>query len=130
MQTKTSKQREASATDRASGSCAPVSCSADLQLAEELEMSALQHADNGDADYGKPIMAASIAIKKLVAALDDANGLCRSAYQIADRMGGQTNWPAFKEQLNQSLKRQHEIMYPPNDPSSATGAGHNQSKAK
>lgn len=46
--------------------------------------------------------------------LKDANDLCRSAFQIAERDGKDTNWPAFRAQLEASLKRQHAIMYPPN----------------
>jgi hypothetical protein len=46
--------------------------------------------------------------------LKDANRLCRSAMQIALRDGRDTNWPAFRNQLEASLKRQHGIMYPHN----------------
>ena len=48
------------------------------------------------------------------AVLKDANDMCRSAMQIALRDGKETNWPAFRAQLEASLKRQHAIMYPPN----------------
>lgn len=59
-------------------------------------------------------------VRKLRTALKDANDLCRSAYQVAIREGRETNWPAFRDCLSESLDRQHRVMYPPIDPSSAT----------
>jgi hypothetical protein len=43
-------------------------------------------------------------------ALEDANGLCRSAMAITKRRGKETNWEAFENQLKNSLIRQHEAM--------------------
>lgn len=51
-------------------------------------------------------------IRKLEAALNDANDVLRSTYQIADRNGVDTNWPSFKEQVKRVLNQQHAIMYP------------------
>ena len=45
------------------------------------------------------------------ACLIGANELCRSALAIASRDGANTNWPAFRAQLEESLKRQHAIIY-------------------
>lgn len=98
---------------REAGSC-PAPCSAELELANQLEMSALQHTDNGEAQYGKPLMDAAFAIRRLANALDDANGLCRSAYQVAERDGQDACWNNFRMNLLESLKRQHAVMYPPN----------------
>ena len=53
-------------------------------------------------------------VRKLRTALKDANDLCRSAYQVAVREGRETNWPAFRDCLSESLDRQHRVMYPPN----------------
>ena len=92
----------------------PAPCSAELELADRLEMSALQHADNGEAQYGKPLMDAAFAIRRLATALEDANGLCRSAYQVCERDGADTCWNNFRMNLSESLKRQHAVMYPPN----------------
>ena len=50
-------------------------------------------------------------ISTLRQTLDDANGICRSAYQIAER-NGSANWPAFRAKLAGSLERQHKVMYP------------------
>jgi len=51
-------------------------------------------------------------IDELKTALEDANGLCRTAYQIAMRDGAATNWQGFRDSLLASLKRQHAVMYP------------------
>lgn len=92
-----------------------VPCSAFLELADEHELSALSHIDEGDRESAKLDMDTAHAIRQLVAALTDANDQCRSAMQIAQRSGEATNWPAFAYQLGVSLKRQHAAMYPPND---------------
>lgn len=94
--------------------------SAELELAAELEMSALQHADDGEAQYGKPLMDAAFAIRRLSTSLVDANDLCRSAWQITDRSGQETEWKKFRTCLGESLDRQHRVMYPPNARGSAT----------
>lgn len=98
---------------REAGSC-PAPCSAELRLADELEMTATQHADNGYADYGKPLMDAAFALRRLTASLVDANELCRSAWQISSRNGKDTGWENFHKSLGESLERQHRVMYPPN----------------
>lgn len=54
-------------------------------------------------------------IERLQTALEDANGLCRSAMAIAKRRGLRTNWTAFEDQLEGSLIRQREVMYSNND---------------
>ena len=38
----------------------------------------------------------------------EANELLRSAYAIAQRNGEQTNWEAFRTQLQKALQAQHE----------------------
>jgi len=53
-------------------------------------------------------------ISTLRQALDDANGICRSAYQIAER-NGSADWPTFRARLAESLWRQHKVMYPLGD---------------
>ena len=53
-------------------------------------------------------------IATLRQALDDANGICRSAYQIAER-NGSADWPTFRARLAESLGRQHKVMYPLGD---------------
>ena len=45
-------------------------------------------------------------------ALEDANQLCRSAYQIALRNGERTNWDGYRKALGESLARQHRVMFP------------------
>jgi DNA repair exonuclease SbcCD ATPase subunit len=58
-------------------------------------------------------MQAEATAEALRAALEDANGLCRSAYQVAQRAGLATGWQAFREQLEASLKRQHKALAAP-----------------
>jgi len=48
----------------------------------------------------------------LRAALDNANGLCRSMHAIVSRNQKDTNWKAFKKQLKEGLSIQHKAMYP------------------
>lgn len=45
-------------------------------------------------------------------ALEHANSLCRSAFQIAARDGKETNWIAFRACLKKSLEIQHAVMFP------------------
>lgn len=40
----------------------------------------------------------------------ESNQLLRSAYAVAARAGDNTNWVALRQQLNQALQRQHDIM--------------------
>lgn len=42
--------------------------------------------------------------------LEDANQICRSAYQIAARGGGDTNWPAFASRIEKELDRQAKAL--------------------
>ena len=51
-------------------------------------------------------------VKRLSGALVSASEVCRSAYQIADRSGVETNWPTFKQALKRALDEQHSIMNP------------------
>jgi len=44
---------------------------------------------------------------------EHANGLCRSAFQIAERDGKETNWIAFRACLRESLEIQHAVMFQP-----------------
>ena len=46
------------------------------------------------------------------AALNTANDSCRSAYQVANRAGAETDWENWKFALQKSLKEQHKVMYP------------------
>ena len=48
------------------------------------------------------------ATKRLEKMLLEANELLRSAYAIAQRNGEQTNWEAFRGQLQKALQAQHE----------------------
>lgn len=41
-----------------------------------------------------------------------SNDLLRSAWMIAKRDGKDTNWEAFRGQLNNALARQHKMIYP------------------
>ena len=56
--------------------------------------------------------AAPSRVKRLLAALEEANEVCRFAYQVASRGGAETNWPAFTKRLEEALDRQHKIMHP------------------
>lgn len=42
----------------------------------------------------------------------ESNGLLRSAFMIAKRDGKETNWEAWRKQLEIALERQHAMMYP------------------
>lgn len=50
----------------------------------------------------------SIELKTCKQLLLEANELLRSAYAIAQRNGEQTNWEAFRTQLQKALQAQHE----------------------
>jgi len=66
----------------------------------------------GRADAATPRAETGLSVEAaLKDALEDANGLCRSAMAIAKRRGIQTNWTAFEDQLKDSLERQHKAMY-------------------
>ena len=73
-----------------------------------------------DVDAGKydnlpdpPSPTLMIRIIRMRQALEHANGLCRSAFQIAERDGMETNWIAFRACLKESLDIQHAEMFPP-----------------
>ena len=67
------------------------------------------HTPWNDPDLG----AAPSRVKRLLAAVEKANEVCRSAYQVASRGGAETNWPAgFMNRLKEALDRQHKIMHP------------------
>jgi hypothetical protein len=52
-------------------------------------------------------------VKKVMEAeIKESNDLLRSAWMIAKRDGKDTNWEAFRGQLNIALERQHKMMYP------------------
>jgi hypothetical protein len=65
----------------------------------------------------KPVYRAEVVrdlllkVQALSDALEDANGLCRSAYQIAER-NGSADWMTFRARLVESLQQQHAAMYP------------------
>lgn len=49
----------------------------------------------------------------LFAALQAANEICRSTYEIAAREGRKTNWPAFRALLAKQLEAQYAILTGP-----------------
>ncbi len=51
-------------------------------------------------------------VDPLVSHLRETNEVLRSAYQIAQRGGKETNWAAFTKRLEGVLKRQHALLYP------------------
>ena len=51
-------------------------------------------------------------IKRLTTALEDANGMCRAAFQIAERQGAETDWNAFREGMRVTLANQQAILHP------------------
>lgn len=82
-----------------------------------------QSASKGNAESvaqepGAPPLAEGVSEDLLTIALE-ANDLCRSAHAVAERVATQyatvyagTNFGALHEQLNASLKRQHEVLAP------------------
>ena len=50
-------------------------------------------------------------LKRAEAEIKASNDLLRSAWMIAKRDGNETNWEAWRKQLDIALARQHEIMY-------------------
>lgn len=51
-------------------------------------------------------------IRRLTRTLEEANQMCRSAFQIAEREGAETNWNAFREGMRVTLENQHAILHP------------------
>ena len=47
--------------------------------------------------------------------LFEANDVLRSAHSVASRDGLQTNWQAFRELLDKTLKDQHAVLWPSSD---------------
>ena len=45
------------------------------------------------------------------AEIKESNGLLRSAFMIAKRDGKETNWEAWRKQLEIALTRQHKMIY-------------------
>lgn len=70
---------------------------------------AMKHRDAAEAEAAT-LRAAN---EELAKALIAANGLLRSAYQVATRSGYQTNWGAFEGQLKAELEREHRILHSP-----------------
>lgn len=63
------------------------------------------------------LLAAQAEIERLRTALIDANQICRSAWQISNRIATEystnemgTYFGAFSERTHESLKRQHEVI--------------------
>ncbi len=99
-------------TPHREGDCSPRACSAARELADCHEMLAQMASDEGEREDAQCEMEIASTIRRLVATLEDANSLCRSAMQIAERDEAETNWEAFRGRLSESLKRQHRVMYP------------------
>jgi len=81
-------------------------------LLEELKLAADLAEVHEMPEEGMLYIRAIGEIRKLRDALADANGMCRSAYHIAERDGSGTAWDTFRARLMESLKRQHAVMYP------------------
>ena len=103
-----------SETADAKGRCAPAPGSAVFDI--ETVEAALRRTEATACVMKEPDCSDVLAaeVRKLRAALRDANDLCRSAYQVAIREGRETNWSSFRDCLSESLDRQHRVMYPPN----------------
>ena len=50
-------------------------------------------------------------LKRAEAEIKESNDLLRSAWMIAKRDGNETNWEAWRKQLDIALARQHTMMY-------------------
>ena len=61
---------------------------------------------------GSLIIQLNEEIKRLKDEVKESNSLLRSAFMIAKRDGKETNWEAWRKQLNIALERQHKMMYP------------------
>ena len=85
----------------------------DLVVLDTERTKADMHAGALALDGGRVMRVALIEeIKRLTRALEEANGMCRSAFQIAERDGAETNWNAFREGLRVALANQHAILHP------------------
>ena len=50
-------------------------------------------------------------LERLIYEVKESNDLLRSAFMIAKRDGKDTNWEAWRKQLEIALARQHVMMY-------------------
>jgi hypothetical protein len=50
-------------------------------------------------------------LERLIYEIKESNDLLRSAFMIAEREGKETNWEAWRKQLEIALTRQHVMMY-------------------
>ena len=50
-------------------------------------------------------------LERAEAEIKESNDLLRSAFMIAKRDGKETNWEAWRKQLDIALARQHAMMY-------------------
>ena len=82
-----------------------------MDILDDLALEADMAENLGEPGDGAMFLRAIAEIRKLRESLKDANDLCRSAAQIAEREGAETNWETFKSRLTESLKRQHAVMY-------------------
>lgn len=82
-----------------------------MKIIDELKEAADMADTIGEAGDGSLYIAAIAEIRILKAALEEANGHCRSAKQIADRKGEGTNWSGFGKALEKSLLNQHKALY-------------------
>lgn len=85
------------------------------EVAEKHEMRAQMSSDFGDRETAAEEMETAHAIRRLVKLLDEANGLLRSAHEVAKRDGADTHWQPFRDRLMEALQRQHRVMYPSNN---------------
>ena len=84
----------------------------ETDILEELKMMADMFDDNEDQEMSVIFVRCIGEIRKLREALKDANDMCRSAWQIAERRGRQTGWDGYILRLRESLVRQHAVMHP------------------
>ena len=64
------------------------------------------------ADYCAPTISDKYKeTEPLIKEIKESNDLLRSAFMIAKRDGKETNWEAWRKQLEIALTRQHKMMY-------------------
>jgi len=113
-------------TEETNQSLPPTSCSAARELADCHEMLAQMASDEGEREDAQSEMEVANTIRSLVATLEDANSLCRSAMQITKRSGLRTDWNNFEKRLEASLERQHRVMFPSQNASGLPPATNDQ----
>lgn len=66
-----------------------------------------------DALAGEAVLRKALVqqVRRLTEALEEANQVLRSAYQVAARGGIETNWPPFTSRIDAVLKSQHAILH-------------------